>query len=62
MSKGQRATAVAMAYPDAEKGGRGKTNALIFKGFNQGALSQARTVLRVLPEKLASEKRRIAST
>jgi hypothetical protein len=51
MTKGQRAMAVAMIYPEPEKGGRGKKlNPLISKEFNAGALSQARTVLKHTPE------------
>jgi hypothetical protein len=48
MSKGQRAMAVAMAYPETEQGKQ--STSLKIKEVNQGALSQARTVLRVLPE------------
>ena len=43
LTKGQSAMAVAMIYPEAEKGGRGKKS-LIIKEFNQGYLSQARSV------------------
>jgi hypothetical protein len=46
LNAGQRAMAVAMMYPDPEKGGRGKTNSLAAKGFSTASLSQARTVLR----------------
>ena len=45
MTKGQQAMAFAMVYPEPEKGGRGKKS-LIIKEFNQGRVSQARTVLR----------------
>jgi hypothetical protein len=34
MSAAQRAMAVAMIYPEAEKGGRGKKNSLGAKGFS----------------------------
>ena len=47
LTKGQQAMATALAYPDKEKGGRGK-NSLIIKEYrvNEGYLSQARFVLR----------------
>jgi ParB-like nuclease domain len=49
LSKGQRAMATAMAYPEPEKGGRGNSSKI--KDFIQsGALSQARTVLKWEPE------------
>ena len=49
MAKGQRAMAVAMLYPEPKREGRGKKS-LITKDFSSGMLSQARTVLRVLPD------------
>jgi hypothetical protein len=43
--------AVAIAYPEPEKGGRGKKrNSLVTKEFSDGMLSQARTVLHEAPE------------
>src|SRR4029079_18764487 len=54
LTKGQRAMALAMIYPKAEKGGRGKqTNVLETKEFSAARLSQARTVFRYGPEDLA---------
>ena len=48
-TKGQKAMALAMLYPEPEKGGRGKkrqaTNSLVSSGFSQQRLSQARAVL-----------------
>lgn len=45
MTKGQQAMAVAMVYPEPEKGGRGK-NSFVSKGFiSDSRLSLARTVL-----------------
>jgi hypothetical protein len=41
---------VAKLYPEPSKGGRGRVNPLLNKGFNSGELSRARTVLQVLPE------------
>jgi hypothetical protein len=41
---------VAKIYPEPGKGGRGKKNALLSNGFNQGELSKARLVLKVLPQ------------
>jgi hypothetical protein len=49
MTKGQRAMAVAKIYPEPEKGGRGK-NDLKIKELNNSYISQARTVLKHLPE------------
>jgi hypothetical protein len=49
MTKSQRAMAVAMMFPEPEKGGRGKKNPLLSKEFSDGRLSQARTVLKWLP-------------
>jgi hypothetical protein len=56
LSKGQRAMAVAKAYPEPEHGAPGKKSALKIKGVqvNEGTLSQARTVLRLAPS-LADE-------
>ncbi len=45
LTKGQQAMAVAMVYPKAEKGGRGR-NAFILKEFSDGHLSRARFVLQ----------------
>ena len=51
MSKGQKAMATAMIYPQADKRGRGnKSKALLNSDFSRQSLGQARTVLRVLPE------------
>jgi hypothetical protein len=49
LTKGQRAMAVAKLYPDPEKGGRGKT---VTKnvGVSSQYITEARTVLRWLPE------------
>jgi len=44
MTKGQRAMAVATIYPEPEKGGRGQ-KFFVTKGFSEGHLSKARTVL-----------------
>ena len=38
--------AVAMAYPEPEKGGRGKKNSFATQEFSDTAISRARTVLR----------------
>ena len=47
MTKGQRAMAIAMIYPEPEKGGRGKKSVRITEfGFDPSYLSHARTVLR----------------
>ncbi len=54
LTKGQQAMALAMVYPDPEKGGRGE-NSLLSKGFSLARLSQARTVLRY-SRKLAEGK------
>lgn len=50
MTRGQRAMAVAMIYPEPAKGGRGKVNPSIIEGFSHGALSEARTALRYAPD------------
>jgi ParB-like nuclease domain len=53
MSKGQRAMAVAMTYPEPEKGGRGEKsqiNSELSSGFSARYVNQARTVLREDPE------------
>jgi len=39
----------AMLYPEPAKGGRGKKNSFLGKGFSVELLSKARTVLRVSP-------------
>lgn len=49
LTKGQRAMAVARLYPEPVKGGRGK-KASVPEGFSQGKISEARTVLRWIPE------------
>jgi hypothetical protein len=52
MTAGQRAIAVAVIYPESEKGGRGQKG-LSSKGFSDvasGRLSQARTVLKLAPD------------
>lgn len=41
--------AVAKAFPDPAKGGRGK-NLKVAEGFSQASLSNARTVLRLAPD------------
>ena len=41
---------VAKLFPEPSKGGRGKKNPLLSNGFNQGEISKARLVLKVLPE------------
>src|SRR4051812_49359088 len=53
LSKGQQAMALAMIYPEPEKGGRGKLSGIadglangISKGQAHNLLSQARTILR----------------
>lgn len=53
LTKGQQAMAVALAYPDPEKGGRGKRlkNSNVFEGIDGGNLSRARFVLRHCLEK-----------
>ena len=45
LTKGQQAMALAMIYPDPEKGGRGKNSKLKLP-FSLMRLSQARSVLR----------------
>lgn len=54
LTKGQQAMALAMIYPEAEKGGRGKRSGNLKEslGFSAMRLSQARAVLRH-SEKLA---------
>jgi len=55
MTKGQLAMAVAMVYPDGDKGGRGKKANLVEKtGFSQSRLQRARTVLRYCPPDTAA--------
>jgi hypothetical protein len=51
LNKGQAAMAVAFAYPEPEKGGRGKKGkSAETAGFSQTRLRQARYVLRHAPE------------
>lgn len=52
MTKGQRAMAVAMLYPEPSKAHRGKKAEKVLpdKSFSGALLSQARTVLAVVPE------------
>jgi len=52
MTKGQRAMAVAMIYPDGEKGGRGKVSMFSgeFSKYMQNAISEARTILSYAPD------------
>ena len=45
LTKGQQAMALALMYPEPDKGGRGKKNSLLNGGFSQQRLSQARLVL-----------------
>jgi hypothetical protein len=42
--------AVAKLYPEPEKGGRGKKNSSFSEEFSAGKISEARTVLKWLPE------------
>jgi hypothetical protein len=51
LSKGQQAMAMAMVYPDAQRGGkREKGSSLVSKhNFSSARLSHARTVLRSSP-------------
>jgi hypothetical protein len=59
MTKGQRAMAVAMIYPEADKTAPGKTSKtkVLLENksiqFSGATLSQARTVLRILPQEAA---------
>ena len=48
LTKGQQAMATALAYPNPEKGGRGKRlkDSNVFEGIDGGNLSRARFVLR----------------
>lgn len=53
MTKGQKAMVIAMIYPKAEKGGRGKkssANLAETSGFSQRRLQQSRTVLKHAPD------------
>lgn len=50
LTKSQRAMALAVAYPEPSKGGRGKKNSLVAKEFSGGQLSQARTILSRAPD------------
>jgi hypothetical protein len=50
MTKGQRAMATAILFPDARKGGRGHKNVSKTEGFKSGYISEARTVLKYTPE------------
>ena len=54
MTKGQRAMAVAMIYPDPEKGGRGKKSGAktsdLVGGFSMDFVDKARTVLKHAPD------------
>jgi len=52
MTKGQRAMALAMLYPEPQEHGRGR-KCLIFKHFNRAAISWSRTVIRHLPDAAA---------
>ena len=45
LTKGQQAMATALAYPDKEKGGRGK-NSVLNTEFSNAYLNHARFVLR----------------
>jgi hypothetical protein len=61
LTKGQQAMALAMIYPEAEKGGRGRksaANSLVSSGFSRQRLDQARSVLhhsRALAEELSGQ-------
>jgi hypothetical protein len=50
LSKGQQAIALALMFPESEKGGRGKKSdavkAIETTGFSRSRLDQARTILR----------------
>jgi hypothetical protein len=50
MTKGQRAMAVAVIYPEPAKGGRGKINAVKITEFDQSYISHARTILKHAPD------------
>lgn len=50
MTKGQKAMAVAMIYPEAQKYKAGGTDCLEIKQLNKSYLSQARAVLKHLPD------------
>ncbi len=54
MTKGQRAMAVAMMFPEAEKRGRGKTNAVLNTGFSSSYVAHARTIISSAPELVES--------
>jgi hypothetical protein len=51
----QQAMAMAMVYPEAEKGGRGKKNSSTVEGFSAGLLSDARLILRESPSPLEQQ-------
>ena len=57
MTKGQRAMAMAIIYPEAEKGGRGQKSS-IPEGFrastSEAFVSMARTVVKFTPEAVAN--------
>jgi hypothetical protein len=64
LSKGQQAMALAMLYPEPEKGGRGRKSEagklLVSGGFPRQRLDQARTVLahsRTLAEAVLADRR-----
>jgi hypothetical protein len=50
MTKGQRAMAVAMIYPEPEKGGRGNSSKIEGFGVANAYVSYARTILKFAPE------------
>ena len=58
MSKGQKAMALAMVYPDPAQAGRKKNGSKIepFHDVHKGALSHARTVLAAAPDLAALVK------
>lgn len=62
VTKGQQAMALAMMYPEAEKGGRGKkataTNSAETAGFSVHRLNEARAVRRSLLMPSSAKERR----
>jgi hypothetical protein len=58
MSKGQRAMAVAMIYPEPQQGK--KTSLKINEAASGGYVRQARTVLKHLPEIANQGKRQLS--
>ena len=50
MTKGQRAMAWAMIYPEPEKGGRGKKSSVTEEFVSSALISNARAVLKHAPD------------